>query len=144
MKLRTFPIAANDYNNAGTVSSELKKWAKRQEYDPVFIRRFAIACYEAEINTIIHSKGGVAILDLDDTYINIIFQDFGPGIEDIELAMTVGYSSASETAQAMGFGAGLGLNNIKKNVDKFKLESCCEGTRLTIGFKRMEALHEDQ
>ena len=143
MKLRTFPIAANDYKNAGTVSSELKKWCKRQNYDPVFIRRFSIACYEAEINTIIHSKGGVAILDLDDHFINIIFQDFGPGIENIELAMQAGYSSASEMAQSMGFGAGLGLPNIQKNVDVFKLESCCEGTRLTIGFKREEAVHEN-
>ncbi len=142
MKLRTFPIAANDYTNAGTVSSQIKKWAKRQEYDPAFIRRIAIACYEAEINTIIHSKGGVAILDLDEHYINIIFQDFGPGIKDIELAMKEGWSSANERAQSMGFGAGLGLPNIKRNVDNFKLESCCEGTRLTLGFNREEAIHE--
>lgn len=142
MRLRTFPIAANDYKNAGTVSSEIKKWAKRQNYDPAFIRRISIACYEAEINTVIHSKGGVAILDLDDHYINIIFQDFGPGIENIDLAMKEGWSSASEMAQAMGFGAGLGLPNIKKNVDKFNLESCCEGTRLTLGFKQEEAHHE--
>ena len=144
MKLSTYTIVANDFTHAGFASSELKKWARRQNFDPNFIRRFAIACYEAEINAIIHSVGGEVILDIDEHHINLIFQDHGPGIKDIDLAMKEGWSSASETAQAMGFGAGLGLPNIKKNVDTFKIESCYEGTRLTLGFNNPGVHHETQ
>lgn len=142
MILKCYPIYANDYDHAGIASSELKKWVKDQGYSSEFVRRFAIACYEAEINLIIHSLGGEVCLELDEEWIHLIFQDKGPGIENIELAMKAGWSSANTQAQAMGFGAGLGLPNIKRNADCFKLESCCEGTKLTIGFKITGEKHE--
>lgn len=132
MMHKEYTIYANDYDRAGIASSELKKWVKEQGYSQQFIRRFAIACYEAEINTIIHSVGGTVTLDVDDDALTLTFQDKGPGIDDIEQAMIEGWSSAGVEAQSNGFGAGLGLANIYRNVDDFKLESCCDGTKLTI------------
>ena len=144
MILKTYTVIAKDFDHAGCVSSDIKRWAKSENLDADLIRRLAIACYEAEINMIIHSLGGTITLSLDDDDLKLIFQDSGPGIENIELAMKAGWSSANDVAQSMGFGAGLGLPNIHKNADTFKLESCCEGTKLTLGFKLKGETHDSQ
>lgn len=131
----TYAVAANDYKQAGAVSSAIKKHVKAINVEPDLIRRISIACYEAEINMIIHSDGGEIDYTQDDDWIRITFSDVGPGIPDITQAMTPGWSTADETAQAMGFGAGLGLTNIQKNADTFELDSTGSGTCLKLGFR---------
>jgi len=136
MTTKSYDLKANDFTTAGAISSDIKKIAKSYDLPADLIRRIAIACYEAEINMIIHSLGGHIQLTVDDDWINIVFRDVGPGIDDLELAMTPGWTTASTDAQSMGFGAGMGLPNIKKNVDTFELLSSPKGTLLRIGFKR--------
>lgn len=136
MTTKIYDLKANDFTAAGSISSDIKKIAKSYDLTPELIRRIAIACYEAEINMIIHSLGGHIQLSVDDQWITIVFRDTGPGIDDVELAMTPGWTTASTDAQSMGFGAGMGLPNIKKNVDTFELLSSPKGTLLRIGFKR--------
>lgn len=136
MTTKRYELIPNDYTNAGAVSSDIKKIAKSYDLPQEMIRRIAIACYEAEINMIIHSLGGHIQFAIDDDWVTIVFKDSGPGIDDVELAMQPGWTTASPDAQAMGFGAGMGLPNIKKNVDTFELLSSPKGTLLRIGFKR--------
>ena len=107
----------------GEASSSFKKTLKQLGLPSDTVKRTAISMYEAEINTIIHGKGGRAEAQIDDSQILIIFEDEGPGIPDIELAMQEGYSTASAEIREMGFGAGLGLPNIKKNSNNLKIES---------------------
>jgi serine/threonine-protein kinase RsbT len=133
---KTYSIEAHDFELAGTVSSDIKKLIKNIETDSVLIKRISIACYEAEINMIIHSNGGNIRLDIDNDWIRLDFIDRGPGIMDIGLAMKPGFSTADVVAQAMGFGAGLGLCNIEKNADTFNIQSSPQGTNLKIAFKR--------
>lgn len=130
-----FPLEAKDYRLAGSISSAIKKKVRLAELDDALIRRVSIACYEAEINMIIHSMGGSVTYSQDDEEIRIIFKDRGPGIQDIPQALKPGYSTADAIAQSMGFGAGLGLSNIQKNADTFSLESNETGTTLTMSFK---------
>lgn len=129
-----FPVAAGDYAAAGEVSAKIKSILKRIGIDPAIIRRITIAAYEAEINIIIHSKGGVITLQISPDSINISCDDTGPGIENIELAMQEGYSTAPSSIRMMGFGAGMGLSNIKKNSDVFNISSSKEGTSLMLKF----------
>ncbi len=129
-------VIKDDYANAGKVSTNIKTLLKQLGVDSNILRRIAVACYEAEINMIIHSYGGEIILTiLDEGYVNLMFHDHGPGIEDIEKAMTPGYSTASKSAREFGFGAGMGLPNIKRMSDTFDLTTSTSGTRLKIGFK---------
>jgi serine/threonine-protein kinase RsbT len=130
-----YTIVKEDYANAGVVSSQIKSLLKELDISATVLRRIAISCYEAEINMIIHSDGGDIYFTLDDVDCSIQFMDKGPGIKDIEQAMTPGYSTAQEKAREFGFGAGMGLPNIKKNSDHFSLSSTPQGTHLTIGFK---------
>jgi len=117
----------------GEASSNFKKTLKQLGIPSDVIKRTAIAMYEAEINTIIHGKGGRAEAQIDDERIQIIFEDQGPGIPDIEMAMQEGYSTASSEIREMGFGAGLGLPNIKKNSSNLQINSAPgKGTRVTI------------
>ncbi|MEI7668210.1 MAG: ATP-binding protein [Erysipelotrichaceae bacterium] len=134
--IKTYTLIANDYELAGTISSDIKKYIKSIETDSALIKRVSIACYEAEINMIIHSKGGNISLNVDSDWINLNFTDSGPGIMDIDLAMKPGFSTADVVAQSMGFGAGLGLCNIEKNSDTFSIHSSPQGTNLKIAFKR--------
>ena len=136
MTTKNYDLKPNDFTTAGSISSDIKKIAKGYALPVEMIRRIAIACYEAEINMIIHSKGGHVQLSVDDDWFTIVFRDTGPGIDDVELAMTPGWTTASTDAQSMGFGAGMGLPNIKRNVDTFELLSSPKGTLLRIGFKR--------
>jgi len=116
-------LKPNDFDSAGKLSSEIKKILKKKIIDRICIRKISIAVYEAEINTIIHSYGGYAIIKIDNEKFHAKFIDNGPGIENIELAMQAGYSTASQLARELGFGAGMGLPNIKKSVDYFELNS---------------------
>lgn len=137
MLTKKYLVKEKDYVNAGKVSSSIKKELKTIGVDESVIRKIAIASYEAEINMIIHANGGEIIFSIDDIkgLIELIFADTGPGIPNIELAMTPGWSTASDDARQMGFGAGMGLVNIKRYSDSFDLKTSPEGTTITLGFK---------
>ncbi|MDI9519186.1 MAG: ATP-binding protein [Erysipelotrichaceae bacterium] len=131
-----YEVARDDYANAGRVSSQVKQYLSSLGVSSDVLRRIAVACYEAEINMIIHAWGGAINLNVtDDGVIQLIFKDVGPGITDLEKALTPGWSTASEEARSFGFGAGMGLVNIKRVSDEFDIVSSEEGTTLTIGFK---------
>jgi len=123
-------LKQSDFENAGKLSSELKKILGKMNIDRIITRRISISTYEAEINVLIHSVGGYAMIDINSERIHEEFIDFGPGIPDIEKAMEEGFSTASQLARDLGFGAGMGLPNIKKSVDIFNIQSSKEGTKL--------------
>ncbi|MBU2548991.1 MAG: ATP-binding protein [Proteobacteria bacterium] len=130
-----FAIKGMDFIHAGEASIRVKNILKEIGAHQDLIRRVAIAAYEAEINTVIYGQGGVMILELDEDGVLIRVEDKGPGIPDLKLAMQEGWSTATPEIQAMGFGAGMGLPNIKKNSDKFVIDSeIGQGTRLKIFF----------
>lgn len=129
----TYKVDGEDFSSAGEASSAVKKSLKQLGFSPDVIRRVAIAMYEAEINMVIHAEGGEATVEITKDYIRIILADRGPGIKDIDLAMQEGYSTAPEEVRNLGFGAGMGLPNIKKYSDDLKIESVVGvGTTLTI------------
>ncbi len=126
-------IKGQDFDRAGEASSGLKKTLQRLGIHPQIVRRAAIASYEAEMNVVIYTNGGDVIVQVGPDQINICVSDSGPGIEDIEKAMRPGYSTASEWVRELGFGAGMGLVNIKKCADEMNLRSKVgQGTHLTI------------
>lgn len=130
-------VAGNNFASAGSASEAVKSTLKKLGVPPQDIRRVAIAMYEGEINMVIHAGGGVAIVDVYVDRITIVLSDNGKGIEDIDLAMTPGYSTAPEDVRSLGFGAGMGLPNMKKYTDKFDIQSTVGvGTtiRMTIYF----------
>ncbi len=128
-----YEIDGFDFSAAGSASSDVKKILRKIGVSPETIRRIAIAMYEAEINTVIHAGGGVADVEINPTRVKVIFTDHGPGIEDIEKAMEEGYSTASYEIRQLGFGAGMGLSNIKKYSDNLDIKSKLgEGTVLTF------------
>ncbi len=129
----TFNVEKDDFVRAGEASSNIKKILRQLGIDPGLIRRLSIASYEAEINIVIHSHGGQMELELAPDFVRIVASDKGPGIENIELAMQEGYSTATEKIREMGFGAGMGLPNMKKCTDEFKVESVYgKGTTITM------------
>lgn len=130
-----YVIHREDYANAGKVSSQIKQLLKQIGIQSDLLRRIAVACYEAEINMIIHSYGGKINLNINDNEIRFSFVDIGPGIPDVQKALQPGWSTASEKAREFGFGAGMGLPNIKRMADEFELTSSESGTNLTIAFK---------
>ncbi|MFO7853125.1 MAG: ATP-binding protein [Bacteroidota bacterium] len=131
----TFFIDGNDFANAGMVSTQVKALLKSLGYDPGIIRRAAISTYEAEMNVVMHARKADVTLTASDKEIYIIFCDEGKGIKDIGLAMQEGYSTATEEQRALGFGAGMGLPNIKKNADELEINSVVDvGTRIEIIF----------
>ncbi|MEA3424048.1 MAG: anti-sigma regulatory factor [Bacillota bacterium] len=118
-----YTISNLDFSTAGEASSNIKKVLKLLGIDSKVIRRASIATYEAEINIAIHSHGGKIVLYIEEDSIKIITIDKGPGIENIELAMKEGYSTATHEIREMGFGAGMGLPNIKKCSNEFSITS---------------------
>ena len=122
MKLH-YVIENGEYLKAGEASSNVKKVLKQLGIPSEIIRKVAIAMYEAEINMVIHANGGYMDVEILGDRICVSLVDVGPGIPDIELAMKEGYSTASEKARGLGFGAGMGLPNIRKNSDFLKIES---------------------
>jgi anti-sigma regulatory factor (Ser/Thr protein kinase) len=118
-----FNVEGGNFSKAGTASSQLKKILKQLNVDPKVIKRVVVALYEAEVNIVAHAYKGVIYIDIDTEKIEIKLIDEGPGIADIELAMQQGYSTASPEVREMGFGAGMGLPNIKNNTDDLKVTS---------------------
>ncbi len=119
----TRDLTAGDFSNAGYVSSQIKQILKQLNIPPKVIKRIVIALYEAEVNVVAHSLGGKVTCSITPEIIDITVADNGPGIPDLDLAMTEGYSTASEEIREMGFGAGMGLSNIKKNVDSLDIST---------------------
>jgi anti-sigma regulatory factor (Ser/Thr protein kinase) len=122
VKLR-FEVDAEDFSLAGRASTELKRVLGRLGIGPETIRRASIAAYEGEINMVIHAGGGFVEVEIGTDRIELTLRDAGPGIPDISLAMTEGWSTASERYRELGFGAGMGLPNMKRNCDEFEIES---------------------
>uniref|UniRef100_UPI0032180063 ATP-binding protein n=1 Tax=uncultured Draconibacterium sp. TaxID=1573823 RepID=UPI0032180063 len=129
----TFEIVSGDFSRAGRASSQIKKVLKQLQVDAKVIKRIVVAIYEAEVNVVAHSVGGILNANIDESGIKIEIKDNGPGIKDIEKAMKKGYSTASKKVRDMGFGAGMGLPNIKKNTDELSIKSeVGVGTTLTF------------
>jgi anti-sigma regulatory factor (Ser/Thr protein kinase) len=118
-----FTTAHLNFELAGKASTEIKKALKLRNYDPKLIRRVAIACYELEINQVVHSNGGVMRCSIMPDKVIITAVDTGPGIEDVNLALKEGYSTATEYVRSLGFGAGMGLANTKRVSDDFTINS---------------------
>lgn len=122
MKL-TFSIQGGDFTKAGHPSSEVKKVLKQLDIDGKTIKNVVIALYEAEVNVVAHAWRGTVEVEIEQSKITLLVSDEGPGIPDIELAMQAGFSTASEKVREMGFGAGMGLPNMKKNTNELLIES---------------------
>lgn len=131
---REYDIKRNDIANAGTVASLTKRALKQRGLSREFIKQVTIGVYEAEINVVIHSYGGKAKVEINDDTVDITFADQGPGIENIEQALTAGFSTASSYAIENGFGAGMGLPNIQAVSDEMNLQSSEDGTQLHMKF----------
>jgi anti-sigma regulatory factor (Ser/Thr protein kinase) len=128
-----FPVNGSDFSRAGEVSCEIKNLLKELGLNAQVVRRAAIATYEAEMNIIMYAVQGSLMLSVTPGRVRIVVEDSGPGIEDVELAMTEGYSTATAEMRELGFGAGMGLANIKKNADDFQITSeVGRGTRLEL------------
>lgn len=119
----TYQVPADDFTRAGEASSNVKSKLKKMGVNPEIIRKVAIAMYEGEINMVIHAFGGKIDVIVSPEEIEMILMDQGPGIEDIELAMQAGYSTAPDNIRSLGFGAGMGLPNMKKYTDEMVVES---------------------
>ena len=118
-----YPISGDDFTRAGEASSDVKRKLKQMGVSPEAIRKAAIAMYEGEINMVIHADGGEITVEITPEKIKMVLDDRGPGIENVELAMQAGYSTAPDEIRSLGFGAGMGLPNMKKNVDELTIES---------------------
>ena len=119
----TFNIQGGDFTRAGYPSSEVKKVLKQLDIDGKTIKNIVIALYEAEVNVVAHAWKGMVSVEIYENKIEMLVADEGPGIPDINLAMQAGYSTASKEVRDMGFGAGMGLPNMKKNTDELVIES---------------------
>jgi anti-sigma regulatory factor (Ser/Thr protein kinase) len=129
-----FIIEGGNFSKAGKASSQIKKVLKQLDIDTKIIKSIVVAIYEAEVNVAAHAYHGKLTASISENEIEVVITDKGPGIEDIEKAMEAGFSTASKEVREMGFGAGMGLPNIKKNTDELKIESRVgEGT--TVRFK---------
>lgn len=118
-----FSIEGGDFDRAGIASSETKKILKQLNIDPKVIKRAVVALYEGEVNIAAHAYHGEVRVKVNDHQIEATLKDEGPGIPDIDRAMLEGFSTASPKVREMGFGAGMGLPNMKKNADQLKVES---------------------
>ena len=119
----TYDIPADDFTRAGEASSDVKRKLKQMGVGPDAIRKVAIAMYEGEINMVIHAKGGQITVEITPEQIRMILADVGPGIPDVELAMQAGYSTAPDEVRSLGFGAGMGLPNMKKYSDVLEVDT---------------------
>jgi anti-sigma regulatory factor (Ser/Thr protein kinase) len=131
----SFDLTAGDFDRAGEASSKLKKALQQLGIAAEAVRRIAIGTYEGEMNVIIHSKGGAATARIYPDHTEVVLEDAGPGIADIELASQAGYSTAPDYIRDLGFGAGMGLPNMKNCSDSFSITSKAgEGTRIIMRF----------
>ena len=128
-----FNVDGENFSSAGEASVVVKKKLRQLGFPPDIIRRVSIAMYEGEINMVIHANGGDADVTVDDDFITIVLKDTGPGIPDVSLAMQEGYSTARESIRALGFGAGMGLPNMKKYTDSMEIDTTVGvGTTITM------------
>ena len=128
-----FDVDGEDFTSAGQASVQVKKTLRELGISPDIIRRVSIAMYEGEINMVIHAGGGIAEVSVCEDYIEIVLDDKGPGITDIEKAMQEGFSTAPDEIRSLGFGAGMGLPNMKKHTDHIEIASTVgEGTRIVM------------
>ena len=118
-----FNVDGNDFTSAGQASVQVKKNLRQLGLSAEIIKRVSVAMYEGEINMVIHAGGGVAEVRVCEHYVEIILDDHGPGIEDINLAMQEGYSTATDVIRSLGFGAGMGLPNMRKYTDYMDISS---------------------
>lgn len=118
-----FELEGGNFSKAGYASSQIKKVLKQLSVDPKVVKRVVVALYEAEVNIVAHAWRGTVRAEIDGEKIRLELEDEGPGIPDIDRAMQEGYSTASEAVREMGFGAGMGLPNMKKNVDELTIDS---------------------
>lgn len=119
--VRRFEIAGDDFSSAGTVSIAVKNLVKGVGFSPELVRRVAIAAFEAEMNVVMYGGGGFLELHITSDKVQLVVRDKGPGIADLELAMQEGWSTATAEMREMGFGAGMGLPNMKKNSDRMEV-----------------------
>ena len=128
-----FDVQGDDFTSAGQASTQMKKNLRQLGLDAEIIKRVSIAMYEGEINMVIHAGGGIAEVTVSDNCVEILLEDKGPGIADIEKAMQAGYSTAPDSIRSLGFGAGMGLPNMKKNSDTMEISSTVGvGTRIVM------------
>ena len=131
----SFNINGSDFTSAGKASVQVKKLLRQLSFDSDTIRRVSVAMYEGEINMVIHANGGQADVIVADDYIEVVLSDSGPGIPDIDLAMQEGYSTAKDNIRSLGFGAGMGLPNMKRYSDELSISSeVGVGTTVTMKF----------
>ena len=131
----SYPVQADDTTAAGDVSARIKRHMKRLGVPAAVMRRVSVCTYEAEINLVIHSDGGQIDFEIAEDRITVRASDVGPGIPDIDKAMTEGWSTATNEVRNMGFGAGMGLPNMKRNADGFDIVSAVGvGTHITMTF----------
>ena len=130
-----FEIIGGDFSNAGKTSTSIKEILQEVGIDSSIIMRAAIAAYEAEMNVVMYAHRAVLTLNITLKKLHLKLEDEGPGIENIDMAMQEGFSTATDEMREMGFGAGMGLPNIKRNADKFEISSTPgKGTSLNIIF----------
>ena len=128
-----FDVDGSDFTSAGHASVQVKKNLRQLGISPEVIRRVSIAMYEGEINMVIHAGGGTALVEVCEESIDIILEDTGPGIKDIDQAMQEGFSTAPDQIRSLGFGAGMGLPNMKRYTDSMVIESTVGvGTKITM------------
>ena len=131
-----YDVDGQDFSSAGEASVAVKKKLRQLGFPPDVIRRCSIAMYEGEINMVIHANGGTADVLVEPEKITIVLEDHGPGIPDVEIAMKEGYSTSTEAIRTMGFGAGMGLPNMKRYTDSLEIETeVGVGTKLTMVVK---------
>lgn len=132
---REYPVTAADYTRAGEASADIKRNLKKLGIPGAVLRRIAVASYEVEMNLVIHSVGGVLTLEVEKDRVTLNSCDVGPGIPDLSLAMREGWSTANEEARSLGFGAGMGLPNMRRNADVFLIDSeVGKGTTIRMAF----------
>ena len=132
VKLR-YEIEGGNFDLAGTASSQVKKVLKQLNVSPLLIKRIVVALYESEVNVVAHAYKGHIEVEIHPERVDMKISDEGPGIPDVESAMKAGFSTASQKVREMGFGAGMGLPNIKKNTDKLEIDTVVgKGTTLTM------------
>ena len=129
----TYDVSSDDFTRAGEASSDVKKMLKQIGVSPQIVRKVAIAMYEGEINMVIHAKGGKITVTIAPDAITMVLADVGPGIPDVEKAMQAGFSTAPDDVRSLGFGAGMGLPNMKKYSDEMYIDTVLgKGTTVTM------------
>ena len=132
----SYPVQTADYVSAGKASADIKRKLKQLGITGDVLRRVSVASYEVELNLVIHSLGGELTLSVFPDAAQLVSADVGPGIPDLEMAMREGYSTANDEARSLGFGAGMGLPNMKRNADEFDIKSeLGVGTTITMRFR---------